>query len=48
MDEGARLVEVDTLSEPVKRAGVIVLDVDGQNVRLHGCGAGGNEKRSDA
>ena len=33
MDEGARLVEVDMLSEPVKRAGVIVLDVDGQNVR---------------
>ena len=32
-DERVRLVEIDILCQPVKRAGVIVLDVNGQNVR---------------
>jgi hypothetical protein len=48
MDQSARLVEIDILGQPVKRAGVIVLDVDGQNVRGHGSGAGGNEQRRNA
>jgi hypothetical protein len=32
-DERVRLVEIDILGQPVKRAGVIVFDVNRQNVR---------------
>ena len=42
-DERVRLVEIDILGQPVKRAGVIVLDVDGQTVR--GCGCEGWSQR---
>jgi hypothetical protein len=35
-DERVRLVEIDILCQPIKRAGVIVFDVNGQTVR--GCG----------
>ena len=36
MDQSAGLVEVDMSGQPVKRAGVIVLDVNGQNTRSRG------------
>src|SRR5213592_3468640 len=36
MDQSARLVEVDILGQPVKRACVIVLDVNRQNTRSRG------------
>ena len=38
-----RLVEIDLLSQPVKRAGVIVLDVDGQRARLDSCERAANQ-----
>ena len=44
-DERARLIEIDILGQPVKPSGVIVFDVNGQNARPRGCGAGGNEQR---
>jgi hypothetical protein len=41
-NKGARLIEVDMLGQPVKRACVIVLDVNRQNTRSRGWGTGGN------
>ena len=40
-----RLVEIDILGQPVKRAGVIVLDVNGQSARLDSCERGAHQQR---
>ena len=42
-----RLVEIDILGQPVKRAGVIILDVNGQTLRPFSCGRGGYQQRRD-
>jgi len=46
-DQRAWLIEIDILRQPVKRAGVIVLNVNGQTVRPSCCGRGGDQQRRD-
>jgi hypothetical protein len=48
MDQSARLVEIDILGQPVKRARVIVLYVNRQNIRYREWGTGGNQQRRRA
>ena len=45
-DERVRLVEIDILRQPIKCAGVIILNVYGQSVRPS-CGGSGNQQRCD-
>ena len=42
-----RLIEIDILGQPIKCAGVIVLDVNGQSLRPCSCGRGGDQQRLD-
>jgi hypothetical protein len=42
MDESVRLIKIDVLRQPIKRAGVIVLDIDRQNV---GCRTQADQQR---
>jgi hypothetical protein len=44
-DEGARLIDIYILGQPIKRPSVIVLDINGQNLC---CRTGGNEQCRNA
>src|SRR5215469_1649982 len=42
-NEHARSIKIKILGQPVKRAGMIVLDVNRQHARCGACGSSGNE-----
>ena len=46
-NERARLIKINRVSQPVKRAGVIIFDVNRQSVRPRNCGFRGNYRRYD-
>jgi hypothetical protein len=46
-DKRVWLVQIDILRQPVKRAGVIVLDVDGQSLRRRGGEVRGSQQNCD-